>query len=467
MTTLDQDPAATTTTNEDENVAEESILLLSMEPKNLYEFLDETSSGIAEWILPLVLAADLQHVHWIHPASSSSPTTTRLPNYATARTATDGPCCESAWLQFQNGRYNYHVGAWIPPEDDTHHTSTSTLISSFLDLPEHAMVKVDLGHSYYWDDHAVVPTNELHLPQQLQLTVSELEAWHDGKNSKGDNHSNTRPKNDEEDSIVITDASLPWALDICLDYFACRNPFLTDIETCNPQLSQALLQSLQHTRWFRQRFQLFEENDNDYSTHTYVTESSIFREQLIQFLRLFESDDDDRNVNLVTATRDSLVVLYESEEDGQTCLQTIVEALNGCAPEIRSELVTMAMDAIPNLAMPHHHHVMPNMDEDHNNVLSHQIQYVYTYLKRQRQERNREDPFIISIARSANDGFTPMEWVDTIQQQVLTMVHDLYCGCPRTTATFQNVKENTTFCRIRALFDYGDWEGSSFETVDS
>jgi hypothetical protein len=34
---------------------------------DLYELLDSTATGIAEWILPLVLAANLTRVHWIRP----------------------------------------------------------------------------------------------------------------------------------------------------------------------------------------------------------------------------------------------------------------------------------------------------------------------------------------------------------------------------------------------------------------
>jgi hypothetical protein len=40
------------------------------ETKNLYELLDSTASGIAEWILPLMLAANLTDVHWIRPAEA-------------------------------------------------------------------------------------------------------------------------------------------------------------------------------------------------------------------------------------------------------------------------------------------------------------------------------------------------------------------------------------------------------------
>ena len=55
---------------------------------NLYEMLDMPSSGIAEWILPLVLAGGLKTVYWI----------------------------KNDWChQFHNGAYNVPVGAWIPP----------------------------------------------------------------------------------------------------------------------------------------------------------------------------------------------------------------------------------------------------------------------------------------------------------------------------------------------------------------
>ena len=112
---------------------------------NLYELLDSNSSGIAEWILPLVLAGGLHHVHWVKPPESR---------------------------QLLIGKHEYNVGAWIPPVEET--SENEVCVTSFLDLPPSARVRVDWRQSYYLDDDSVVPTTELALVKPLQLTVSEL-----------------------------------------------------------------------------------------------------------------------------------------------------------------------------------------------------------------------------------------------------------------------------------------------------
>jgi hypothetical protein len=64
---------------------------LCQEKKNLYELLDTSQGGIAEWILPIVFAGGLDEVFWI----------------------------KNEWChQFQNGCYEFHVGAYWDEDDD-------------------------------------------------------------------------------------------------------------------------------------------------------------------------------------------------------------------------------------------------------------------------------------------------------------------------------------------------------------
>jgi hypothetical protein len=97
------------------------------------------------------------------------------------------------------------------------------LVESFLDLPPSALVKVDRDCPCYQDDDTSVPCGKLRLPKILSLAVAELPE-----------QQNPRVRDDERSSLS------PWMLDICLDYFACLNPFVTDMEKLDPTFTRAL-----------------------------------------------------------------------------------------------------------------------------------------------------------------------------------------------------------------------------------
>eukprot|EP00797_Seminavis_robusta_P009508 Sro168_g074780.1 Inherit from euNOG: chromosome 5 open reading frame 22 (177) ;mRNA; r:38011-38541 len=80
-------------------------------------------------------------------------------------------------------------------------------------------------------------------------------------------------------------------------------------------------------------------------------------------------------------------------------------------------------------------------------------------------------PFIITMARSSADGFTPAQVVDKLQGEILQFVHTLYCGCPRkidnlnNTITQQQQQQqdgSMEKCQFRFVLDYGIHEGSCF-----
>jgi hypothetical protein len=59
------------------------------------------------------------------------------------------------------------------------------------------------------------------------------------------------------------------------------------------------------------------------------------------------------------------------------------------------------------------------------------------------------------------DGFTPECVVEELQAKVLTMIHTMYCNCQHGAPL--TPKGQTDSCRLNLVFDYGQWEGSSFD----
>jgi hypothetical protein len=356
--------------------------------------LDSTATGIAEWILPLVLAANLKRVDWVRPSS------------------------ELQIEAFPLGTHQYHVGAWMP------HTPQNTVkekVSSFIDLDKACRVRVDLPIRYYVDDddgNMFAPTNELLLPRPLSLSVSELP-----------DHNHT----------VVAARNEPWALDVCLDYIACRNPFLTELQELNPGFCQALVDSIHQSI-------LYKSNSPSTRVDDRRHQLASFRTLLVELLQKSTSGDGSNDSDLL----DQLIIYYPSPQKGKELLERLLSELlqsNTDGPQ----LVTLATLALPNLAMPHASH----FDKA---IIQQSMQSIETELATRRQD---DSPFCVTIARSSVDGFTPESLVEELQHGVLERVHRCYCTCQREFRNDDDVTSNPADCRFQIVLDYGKWEGSS------
>ena len=161
---------------------------LDKDGHNLYEMLDLSTTGIAEWILPLVLAANLCDIDWIRPPS--------------------------IFEQFPPGEHTFHVGVWIPQE-----AAMFESVETFHDLPDSARVRVDYASPYYRCDaggDSYVATEDLIMRQAVNLRVFSPEAFY------------------------IPRAPTAWILDICLDYFCTSNPFVSDLMALSEDFTKAL-----------------------------------------------------------------------------------------------------------------------------------------------------------------------------------------------------------------------------------
>mmetsp|Transcript_20632 Transcript_20632/g.25324 ORF Transcript_20632/g.25324 Transcript_20632/m.25324 type:complete len:739 (-) Transcript_20632:108-2324(-) len=309
-------PITTANTYLDQNAGKEEN---KAETKNLYDLLDTSRGGIAEWILPLVLAADLKTVFWM----------------------------KNAWChQFENGYYPVNIGVNItgsPDNDpDAIHNNHSKRkrdvnmrrIQSFLDVPEEALLRTSFLHPYYMDDRSVVDDNCLALKQTMELFVSQI----DDNDSNGDSYArndkrkceNTKricqlfmTNNDHTDDIPSTNlptfkarpdiktqtapndlrktqekcnnddginsntntaaAGAPgnsdvnnnlsedtdtaegedWLLDVCLDYFYCANPFLDELNGIDANIANLLLRAVNETRFRKYDFKILTGRSKD------------------------------------------------------------------------------------------------------------------------------------------------------------------------------------------------------------
>jgi len=429
--------------------------------KNLYELLDSTSTGMAEWILPLALAADLTRVEWIRPCLVPPPEEEEEEAGGDERRRARH---HQDVATFPPGEHRYTVGAWVPPAPAPTQQPT---IDSFLDLPETAVMKVDWDCPYYCDDDvgeegnddevgastaSFAPREQLHLPRQLELCVSSLSS----SRKQGRSLQSQQTKED------------PWMLDVCLDYFACRNPFLVDLEAADDEAAQAFLDAVRGSEFYSDDD---DDQDDDRRRSKRQERLRCFRKEMAQLLRAVLSHDADGNNRCEEVIR-SLLRFYGRQQQkepsptgqGPKLLEDLVDSLRrfrrrSVEKEV-GKFLDDAVQALPYLLLPHHR---CHADGSHaSDELREQLDRIRELLVSIRDDNSSSElgrPFMVTIARSSREGFTPPWLVEELQEKVLELLHQCYCNNCGYGGNACAGRDSGSCC-LNVVFDYGEWEGS-------
>ena len=97
----------------------------------------------------------------------------------------------------------------------------------------------------------------------------------------------------------------------------------------------------------------------------------------------------------------------------------------------RARLLELIFESIPFALLPHSH--FSSAVERH--ALAQALTHFQVGLQR-RLARAVSPPFLITVARSMQDGFTPATLADYLQEHVLAILHAAFCGkdhCDNTT----------------------------------
>jgi hypothetical protein len=453
------------------------------EEKNLYELLDSTSAGIAEWILPLVVAANLRRVHWVKPPAAN--------NRSEQKSAVELSLFPPPPSQLPVGIHTYQIGVACDAQ-----TLAENKITTISELPSSAAIKVDWPHPYYLEDNSTVgygkndnkttqdTTEELLFSQGLDLQVSSLSNNHEEASEL-----KKMLASEQQSTIDDHDKKSIWALDICLDYFACQNPFLTDLEAMDATFTRALIEAVYKTRFYGSEIMATTPTEARAcspeqlaSLHHYHWNLVQFRQFLVQQLReqlQRQEQEQEGEVELLKENYEELGDYYEDPREGEIYLRRLMEAFYCLPPMQKENLISMVEQALPNLTMPHTSTEAITMENTQPALQRVQEELEHRY---KQSSYAKEDivtssyattPFIITVARSSIDGFTSKEVADGLQDTVLQHLHGIYCGCPNRIDTSNistthqcetPLKARTAKgCKFRIIFDHDETEGSSFD----
>ena len=384
-----------------------------------------------------------------------------------------------------------------------------------MDLPDEACVKTSMRHNYYLEDDSVVPEDELLLKKELKLIVSNggINKNTCGKNAErmlmvddGDsehNHNGEHNRNQE------------WILDVCLDYFICSNPFVAELESIDVNIAKLITRAvseLSHRKISLSSI-LGEEE-----AQKYKLESNLFHSLVVTYFQNLS----ERSTALTEITTTDvcngidgkcgkyylleeqqyydLYRLYDSFSIGEEIWGEITSyflslGVNSKCSSISSDqssiipkMCDMIMNGLTCMTLPHDYSMTENGKNQisSSSELSPEVQLkVKSFgddLRYQRWRYNTASnddiddhtdaiaffsypPSIITIARSSEDGYTPPNIVDKLQQAVLDQIHEVYCNLPHkdiisTDTTKRNVDEGDNCCEINLVLDYGEYEGS-------
>ena len=447
------------------------------EGKDLYECLDTSQSGIAEWIIPLVLSGDLKTLFWI----------------------------KNEWChQFLSGGYSFNIGAWIPPSiqrrtqkeevkhqgvvSSSEHNDQTFLIessnekneiASFLDLPDEASVKTSFYHEYYLDDDCVVPDDELQVKQQLDYIVVDLRK--DTSQCKTSQPMTEKGCNKNHQDFNGNE----WILDVCLDYFVCYNPFLFELESIDKHLTDLLVDAvnglkihstLKETGSMPSLFPssgFGVQQGQEYLTMSkqfYELATMFFQNVTIRFVESSSSMNPNHDIFLDEHQYNDLYNLYSQPSIGKEIWDdltgTLLEWSNDKPIDEIRNLCGMIVNALPSISLPHPAEYASF--EGHNGSclmtlpteLLSRVKLFGDDLKHRRWEQCYNHlssisndgkhlhpyPSIVTIARSSEDGFTPPNIIDALQEAVLNEIDNVFGAC-----------------KLNVVLDFGEHEGSTLE----
>jgi hypothetical protein len=278
---------------------------------------------------------------------------------------------KSKWAhQFKEGSYNFHIGNY-----------------SGADGKDSPKTRVSLEHSYYLDENMVENAEMLSEKKAIDFHVTD------------------------SNGLISLTSSEHWILDICLDYFSVRNPFVGELtalaESFHSKISDDEISLIKET--FERLFYR-EDSENLWSPCTLL--------ERYESKRCFESCC----TQLIAIDELSVDIMTELSSTLRSCYPIATKLLQSTDYDkmvakflllIRDLPVAVRKYIFENgnrLLLPDHYSALDSIDDS--------IDELIRLLDRSLLPK----PVAITIARSSIDEYTPPNQVDIIQSKVLKKI---------------------------------------------
>lgn len=338
------------------------------DPQELYFNLRSDSGGIASWILPAVYGGHFRCVWWVRPSWA---------------------------LQIADGRYDVAVGK--AQRTSGAERAAASHVPREQDKAEET-IHISCSEPYFVEDEIYCSPKDLINAKPLQLLVSELPYQHNvtwfaeavPEQSKEERNGNG---SDSAIGFVMRRGSA-WTLDVCLDYFACGNPFLKHVR----KHIAAAFAAIQNAATFRQ--------GSVTDVPSFHAARDEFQKAYGQVLQAGESPD--------TSQRDKAIEALGSflpEESRAILLEDLRKSVEEAHEVELSELV----EAADMVTLPVHATEKAELQE--------KLEAFESFLERLCSlNAFGGKPSAVTIARSVVDGFCPMRWVCFLENSILDIL---------------------------------------------
>jgi len=348
-------------------------------PHEVYFNLRSDPGGIAQWMLPAVYGGHFRCIWWVRPSWAEQIADGEY-NIMVGRSQRRSEVAESGdgagifppqrardARQLMSGEVRSEGASW------------TNAVSS---PPE--TIRVSCAEPYFVEDGTYCPESELVAAKPLRLLVSQLPL--ESADSRAELHLNR---------------GSGWTLDVCLDYFACGNPFLNGTR---PNIASPFA-AAQNAASFRQS-----PVDN---LAAFYAKRSAFDAAYAAVLR-GEGSDGSFNSTCGESQLEALGC-FLPEDRREALLADLRVALRSA----RESELQQILEAGDMVTLPLH----PATEGE----LKERLAAFKAFVSRLCSDRGLGTrPSAVTIARSVVDGFCPMRWLCVLEQGVFEVLRECF-----------------------------------------
>jgi len=360
-------------------------------PHDVYAAMRTDVGGIAQWILPAVYGGHFRCVWWIRP-----PWAVQIADgdYAVAvgrakRTPEGAQIAPAHRVPPRAPVAGAPVhGAAAPPGGAVALGAGLPDLGAAGELPE--VICISCTEPYFVEDGIYCPEGDMQAAKPLRLLVSQLPEGagkEAGEGQPGESSTNSFCRQPEE---LVT--GQPWMLDVCLDYFACGNPFLRQTR---PAIA-APFAAVQNGAAFRQQ--------GVADVAEFLASRDAFDKAYNAVLKAAIADDAEADADEIAI---EAIGAFLPAEERETLLADLRSALD----EAKDSELQEILEAVDMVTLPLH----PVTEAEVRERLAAFDAFLGRILPGGK-------PAVVTIARSVVDGFCPMRWHCMLEQGVLEVL---------------------------------------------